>query len=93
MQGFDPHRLTAEDDPYPSYREMRETHPLYYSEEREIWVVSRYEDVRAVLTDAETFSSSLVAGARSPLLVLSDGERHRRLRGVLAAASAQSFVL
>ncbi|NRA06778.1 MAG: cytochrome P450 [Myxococcales bacterium] len=88
MQGFDPHRLTAEDDPYPIYREMREEHPLYYSEEREIWVVSRYADVRATLLDAGTWASgqgTVPSGflAEKPMLISEDPPYHTHLRGAV----------
>jgi len=50
------------------------------------FAVSRYEDVRAVLSDAETFSSTLERDADPMLMVLRDGEAHDRLREVMAAA-------
>ncbi|MEE2665423.1 MAG: cytochrome P450 [Myxococcota bacterium] len=84
---FDLERMLPEAELWPCYRRLREEAPIHRVADREnVYILSRYEDVRAVLTDAGTFSSSLVAGAESPLLVLSDGERHRRLRAVLAAA-------
>ena len=56
---FDPQALSAIDDPYPVFDELRENHPVFHSAERDLWVVSRYEDVRAVLLDAETFASGM----------------------------------
>jgi cytochrome P450 len=88
VQGFDPQRLTAEDDPYPVYRELREEHPLYYSEEREMWVVSRYEDVRAVLLDAATWASGEGTTPNEfvsykPMLISQDPPYHTHLRGAV----------
>ena len=88
MQGFDPHLLTAEDDPYPVYRELREQHPLYYSAEREIWVLSRYADVRAALLDAETWASgqgTVPSGflSEKPMLISQDPPYHTHLRGAV----------
>lgn len=46
------------DDPYENYRRLRDQQPLYYSERYGFYAVSRYEDVRAVSRDWETFSSA-----------------------------------
>ncbi len=43
--------LTSSDDPYPVYRELRDTYPVLRDEEQDFWVVSRYQEVRAVLLD------------------------------------------
>jgi cytochrome P450 len=49
-------------DPYPWYRWLRRAAPCCYSPERDIWVVSRYDDVVGVMRDHETFSSSQGVG-------------------------------
>jgi cytochrome P450 len=51
--------LTPEaiDNPYPIYRELRETAPVYWSDALRMWLITRYEDVRAVYRDHERFSS------------------------------------
>ncbi len=53
-------RFTAEnlDDPYPLYQRLRDEQPVYYAEEFDVWVVSRYDDVRRVLMDPTRFSSA-----------------------------------
>ena len=53
-------RFTAAnlDDPYPLYQRLREEQPVYYAEEFDVWVVSRYDDVRRVLMDPTRFSSA-----------------------------------
>ena len=45
-------------DPYPVYERLRTEHPLYWSRHWGVWVVSRYEDVVAILRDPARFSSS-----------------------------------
>ncbi len=52
---YDP--LKFYEDPYPIYRELRETAPVYYNEERDLWVLSRYSDVQAAARDYKTFVS------------------------------------
>jgi cytochrome P450 len=82
---FDPQVLSAIDDPYPVFDELRENHPLFHSAERDMWVVSRYEDVRAVLLDAETFASGMGTVptgfvAAKPMMITQDGSYHSHLR-------------
>jgi cytochrome P450 len=44
-------------DPYTFYALARRTEPVFFSPALEVWVVTRYDDIRAVLRDPETFSS------------------------------------
>ncbi len=44
-------------DPFPVYRELRETDPVQWSEVWNCWVVTRYDDVRTCLQDARRFSN------------------------------------
>ena len=53
---WDPLRVV--DDPYPTYRRLRNEAPLYRDEERAIWALSRFDDVQAAARDWKTFSSS-----------------------------------
>ena len=53
---YDP--LTFYEDPYPVYRELRETAPVYYNEDRGLWVLSRYADVLAAARDWQTFTNA-----------------------------------
>lgn len=52
--GYEPF---AQDDPFPSYAALRTEAPVMYDERIGYWVVSRYDDVKAVFADWETFSS------------------------------------
>ena len=45
-------------DPYPTYRVLREAHPLYWSQRWGVWVLSRHADVVRVLRDPDAFSSA-----------------------------------
>lgn len=45
------------DDPRPFYARARREEPVFWSEELGMWVVTRYDDVKAVARDAERFSS------------------------------------
>lgn len=52
--GFDPFAMT---DPFPAYAELRAEAPVMFDDRIGHWVVSRYDDIKAVFSDWETFSS------------------------------------
>ena len=82
-------------DPYPTYRQLRDTAPLCRQPDGSVFL-SRYDDVRAVITDAESFSSDkrvdfLPKFGQSPLyehhtnsLVFNDPPAHTRVRRLLS---------
>lgn len=45
-------------DPFPTYRTMREEQPVYWSEAWGVWVLTRYDDVMAVLREPNRFSNA-----------------------------------
>ncbi len=56
---FDPYDYALQDDPYPTYRRLRDEEPLHHNEEHDFWVLSRHADVhRAMRTDG-TFSNRM----------------------------------
>ena len=52
---FDP---VVQDDPFDAYALMHEQCPVHQLPENDLYMVTRYADVRTVLTDPATFSSS-----------------------------------
>jgi cytochrome P450 len=54
---YDPLAPPNWQDPYATYRQLRDQSPVYYAPQTETWCVSRYADVVRVLRDAKTFSS------------------------------------
>lgn len=60
-EDFDPFAPDTTEHPYPFYKALREHAPVYRVPGADYWAVSRYEDVRAVARDVETFSSNIVA--------------------------------
>lgn len=79
------------DDPHDVYRELREKHPVYYVEERDLWVVSRYDDVQMVLRLPERFSSAsgvVPSGYApdSPTIITSDPPLHTPIRKAVSRA-------
>ncbi len=57
---FDPFDLGVRTDPYSRYARLRSEAPVYHAHRARAWVVSRYDDVLAVLKDTERFSSDAV---------------------------------
>ena len=52
--GYEPFQMK---DPFPAYAELRAEQPVMFDERVGLWVVSRYDDIKAVFEDWETFSS------------------------------------
>ncbi|MDP3891420.1 cytochrome P450 [Nocardioides sp.] len=90
---FDP---TVIADPYPVYRDLRDNAPAYWSPEASSWVLSRYDDVSAALTDPATYSSASgifptppgvdMTELFLPMLIMSDPPRHTQLRHLVSSA-------
>ncbi|HWU23857.1 MAG TPA: cytochrome P450 [Nocardioides sp.] len=92
---FDPYDYDFHEDPYPLYARLRDEEPVHRSVD-DLWVVSRHEDVFAVLRDDAAFSNrmgvSLDASAWSPdahrvmsFLAL-DGAEQSRIRRLVSKA-------
>jgi cytochrome P450 len=63
---FDPFDLT---DPFPIWRRARAEAPVFYAPKVDSWALARYEDIKAVLNDWQTFSSE---NAQSPFWPLAE---------------------
>jgi cytochrome P450 len=96
---YDPFAPEFRQNPYPVYAELRADAPVYWAARSKMWVVSRYDDVMAVLKDTARFSSDAMAtvllgqtpnrswdgspGAPRPSVVTSDPPVHTALRNVV----------
>jgi cytochrome P450 len=63
ITGFDPFAAQVIEDPYPHYARLRDEAPVCWLEEDNLWMVTRYDDVAAVLHDPATYSSADGMGA------------------------------
>jgi cytochrome P450 len=87
---FDPYSDSFFDDPYDTYRWMRDEAPVYYSDRWDFHALTRNADVVAAHRDWETFSSAygVTLDALSmhrrfdelKMLILMDPPEHERLR-------------
>ena len=74
------------DDPYPAYCTMRDAHPLYFHGPSQAWILSRFDDVHAALTNP-VFTTRSYAAQTEPLLgrtiIQLDGREHNIQRNLL----------
>lgn len=56
---YDPLSYAAYDHPYDVYASLREHAPVYYNRRRDLWVLSRYADVRECLRDDARYVNAL----------------------------------
>ncbi|MBV1790740.1 cytochrome P450 [Marinobacterium sp. D7] len=92
MFRFDPFSPQIDADPFPAYKVLRDEYPCFWSEEANMWVLSRYQDIVMALNDWETFSSakgnlmSEMPGRAGATLGTSDPPRHDRMRALIQKA-------
>ena len=96
IREFDALSTDARANPLPYYDWLREdqSRNIYkLPQEKSFYVVHRYEDVKNILSDPETFSSKIIPVEKNPFFVLSDGEEHKRIRGIVADVLSQRNIL
>src|ERR1019366_7916509 len=55
---YDPYDFEIDTDPYPVWKRLRDTQPLYYNERYDFFALSRFDDVDQCARDWETYISS-----------------------------------
>ena len=55
---YNPYAFAMHDDPYATYRRLRDEAPAYWNDELRFWVLSRFDDVLEGFRDFETYSSA-----------------------------------
>jgi cytochrome P450 len=80
--------ITTRRDPYPLYRQLRQTSPVLHVPELDLWVVFGYDAVKRALTDHDAFSSNVgpSRGNRFQWLLFMDPPRHTQLRAIISRA-------
>jgi len=89
-----PHDLFTDElllDPHQHYRALRELGPVVRLDAHQIYALPRYTEVRAALSDPETFASGQGVGLNKLAntfgagltTMMSDGEQHKYLRGIM----------
>jgi cytochrome P450 len=90
---LNPFSYEFHENPYPTYRWLRDHAPLYRNDQLDFWALSRFADVMAAFVDWATYSS--VEGLilerldpkyleMTPMMILLDPPRHDRLRKLVS---------
>ena len=90
---FNPYSWELHEDPYPTYRALREHAPVYRNDALGFWALSRHADVVAAVKDTLTFpnregvalerSSQAQASATASFLAM-DPPRHDQMRNLVS---------
>ena len=97
MFRFDPYSPAVDADPFPFYKTLRDEHPCFWSEDANMWVLSRYGDIVRALNDWQTYSSAkgnLMAelpDRAGATLGTTDPPRHDQLRGLIQYAFSSAI--
>ena len=91
---YDPFSYELDDDPYPTYRRMRDEAPAYHNESMDFWALTRFEDNLAALVDSERFTSTHGTSLEfldtpkpdTGLMIWMDPPRHNRYRALVSKA-------
>lgn len=95
---YDPLHVATRANPWLYYYQLHSEEPqrVYkIPSEGNYYLVSQYEDIRAVLADPETFSSQLFPDKDLPFILFMGGSKHRKIRELMAPvftpAALQAF--
>jgi len=86
---YDPFRWAVQDNPYPYYQRLRDESPVYHIAERGLWVVTRWDDCMAVLTNPQQWSSARgnfindLPERLGVTMATTDPPRHTQLRNLV----------
>ena len=79
-------------DIYNRYASLRENHPVYYDESRNIWMITRYDDVRRLLRHPEGTLNGDTGHSYIPSLATTDGDLHRSIRQTILPEFSRGVV-
>lgn len=89
---WDPYNQAYFKNPYPIYKRLREEAPVYYNEEYDFYLLSRYDDCEQMMRDRDTFVSkhgnllefiSPETTYPSGMFIYEDPPLHAQHRGIL----------
>ncbi|MCU1448310.1 MAG: cytochrome, partial [Acidimicrobiales bacterium] len=91
---WDPFDVDLDDDPYDTWRRMRDEAPVYRNERHDFWALTRFADVEAAHRDPHTFSSARgtvleIMGpdlSRTGQMIFLDPPDHTSLRTLVSRA-------
>lgn len=88
IEPSDLHESPYLDDPFPVWQRLRSEQPLFRDTVDSRWLFTRYDDVVAVMSDHETYSTRpyerIFSDVIGPTMVQMDGTDHDVLRAIVA---------
>ncbi len=87
---FDPYSPEVQADPFPWLDTLLAEHPVWPDPDGRWWAVARYEDVRTIVSDYETFKAGegvvldMDVADFPPILTAVDPPQHTRMRKAVA---------
>ena len=92
---YNPYAFSVHDNPYETYRRLRDEAPVYWNEDLRFWALSRFEDVQNAFRDFETYSSAggVALEGRRPIdrtnpnfeeIIEMDPPEHTVMRGLVS---------
>ncbi|MBU8919444.1 cytochrome P450 [Bacillus sp. FJAT-29953] len=98
---YDPFLPERWPNPIPAYKKLLKEYPIYHLKNRDIWIISRYEDVMNALKDWKTFSSgakgNTINDTNMPervgnTLGTTDPPKHDKLRRIVSDVFTPKYV-
>ncbi|MFN8036862.1 MAG: cytochrome P450 [Acidimicrobiia bacterium] len=89
---LNPFSYDFHEDPYPTYRWLRDNAPVYHNDDLSFWALTRYRDVFDASLDWATYSSAQGVTVEridpkqlqeTPMMIMMDPPEHDRLRGLV----------
>jgi cytochrome P450 len=87
LSNYDPFDPEVLRDPYPWYRALRDEAPCHFVPKRNLYVISRFEDVVACAKNTAVFSSTGGVGfewEQRPMMPMYDPPQHTQLRRMVS---------
>ncbi len=78
---YNPYAFTVHDNPYDTYRRLRDEAPAYWNSDLRFWALSRFEDVQVDHDNKVRFHSGNVSGWRSLPISFTPGLRMDSVAG------------
>jgi cytochrome P450 len=91
---YDPFSYEIDEDPYPTYRWMRDEAPVYRNEEMDFYALTRFSDNLDAFIDKDSYTSTWSTSLEfmdqphpgSGLMIWMDPPEHNRYRGLVSKA-------
>lgn len=88
---YNPYAFALHEDPFETYRRLRDEQPVYWNDDLRFWALSRFADVHEGFRDFETYSSALGIALEArggtqglPMMITLDPPEHTVMRKLVS---------